>query len=1109
MKKNGRERETMKKLASILLAILMLALLSSAAMAKEGTIAGEGTQSNPYLIEDLADLKAFRDAVNGGNNYSKKFVQLNADINLNGEEWTPIGNSDAPFNGTFDGGNHTISNLVITGYKNYVGLFGRTNNGEVKNLTIKNAKVSGRLGVGVVAGTPYTSKYTNIKVTGHVEVNGMAYVGGVGGRNAYANWTDIEVNVDSTSYVKANSVEDGTAYRTYVGGVIGFMGEGGHEFKNISSNIDVIGSTIDVGGITGIAHYNNTFRNITCSGDVTLTDAGEYADALEVGGIAAVWHNESGTKVTFENVKYTGKISATYTDSNGDKKTLTNADYDDGGVIGAPYSSTGAGKLVREVAEVKGVKYFSLKDAANAAGNGDKITLIAAIKDAGTVSLPADVTFDGNGMTISGDSALYVNPKGACIFGVNFKNISNSKGKLSAIYANGLTGELEVTDCSFNDVDWDAIQVTPEARSDIRIIENTFVAGAGQKRFVHIQSEKNTDFSAIVIKNVMEGKTAEGALNCYYFTNDDPKVIDLTGNTISDPANSCVLMGNGENRNDLLFPITDDFTAAIIKGEYDMRMFASIQAALDAADADEEVVRVDSSAEIPYGYYVDKQEIVRKYPTHTLTVKKMEGATIVIKASNGKVMSANSDGTYSLMDATYEYVVSKAGYEDEKGSFSIINAPYTLDVTAMYMTPAIPPQIDNKLESATYVKDAAAAALTVMASTPDNGTLSYQWFVSDIEMPGEGEKIKDETNPTFTPPTDEIGTKYYYCVATNTIEIDGNIMSSNNVTNSAKIVVTEVPAGEHVANIIVNGREHTSYVKVTAYMVELGNDKPLYEHELQMVPTEGNFMKFSYSQVAKDGKYNVVVTATLADGKNTQVTTTTLADLEGHDDTHEVNLPDDKRSSTIEDSTNIGIIAGGVDEVAEKVDTMSKELGVEISKGEHVEVELKIEKIEKNAEAKEEAAEISEQAAQDGKKVEMTINIDLLLKKLDANNKPVGAAHDLGNVNKTMLTILIPFDLGGRIPENFVMYRMHNGKLEVIPQAPASDKPATTECFEVYEDHIELNAYQFSTYTLAYGENVVVDLPQTGDNTNMALWLAMLGMSMIALCGAAMKRRIN
>jgi len=126
-------------------------------------LAGEGTEANPYLINTLDELKWFRDDVNAGNTYSKKFVKLGADIDLGSEEWTPIGIQGKAFNGVFDGNNKKISNLMITGYNSEVGLFGRTNTGEIKNLTIENAKVSGRLKVGVVAGTPYTSKYTNIK----------------------------------------------------------------------------------------------------------------------------------------------------------------------------------------------------------------------------------------------------------------------------------------------------------------------------------------------------------------------------------------------------------------------------------------------------------------------------------------------------------------------------------------------------------------------------------------------------------------------------------------------------------------------------------------------------------------------------------------------------------------------------------------------------------------------------------------------------------------------------------------------------------------------------------------------------------------------------------
>lgn len=294
-------------------------------------LSGTGTENDPYLINNLEELKWFRDYVNtfrqdGANQYAGKFIKLTCDIDLDedgdgvGEEWTPI----KQFNGVFDGQNHIISNLFVNGgTKSDQGFFAQTNNGEIKNVTFNNANVSGRLNVGVVTGTPYTSKYTNIKITGHVEVDGMSYVGGMGGKDAYADITDITIDVDDTSYVKANSVENGTAYRTYVGGVVGFMSEGGHKVSNVHSNIDVIGSTCDVGGIVGIAHYGNTLSNVTCSGKVICENEGE----TEVGGIAGVWHNQVGYTVTFENVSYTGTsdVSIVGTAYNADSTTEENS----------------------------------------------------------------------------------------------------------------------------------------------------------------------------------------------------------------------------------------------------------------------------------------------------------------------------------------------------------------------------------------------------------------------------------------------------------------------------------------------------------------------------------------------------------------------------------------------------------------------------------------------------------------------------------------------------------------------------------------------------------------------------------------------------------------
>ena len=286
--------------------------------------------SKTVTIASAEELALFAKEVNGGKNYKDYTVKLVNDINLAANMWTPIGKSGSTFQGIFDGQGHTISNLVCgNSGQSDVGLFGFTTNGEIKNFTLNNAKVKGYLDVGAVAGTPYTSKYTNIKLTGNVQVDGYAYVGGMFGKNAYANLTNLTIAVDAGSYVKADS-ED---YRTYIGGLVGFMGEGNQVVKNVTSNINVIGSTCDVGGITGIAHYGNTFINCTSSGNVTLTNAQDEGDHLEIGGIAGVWLNTAGQKVTFTDCSFTGKLS---TALNGADKTSELVNYF--GIVGAKYT---------------------------------------------------------------------------------------------------------------------------------------------------------------------------------------------------------------------------------------------------------------------------------------------------------------------------------------------------------------------------------------------------------------------------------------------------------------------------------------------------------------------------------------------------------------------------------------------------------------------------------------------------------------------------------------------------------------------------------------------------------------------------------------------------
>ncbi len=347
--------------------------------------------STPDQLAGLAEL------VNAGNTFAGKTITLTEDMNLENTEWTPIGKSDATFQGTFDGAGYTVSNLSISGNASNVGLFGFTQNGEIKNLTVKNAKVSGRLNVGAVSGTPYTSKYNNIKVTGDVKIEGMSYVGAMGGKNLYANTNNVIIDVNEGSYVKATSTENGMQYRTYVGGLVGFMGEGGHTVSNVKSNIDVIGDVCDVGGLVGIAHYGNNFVNCSSSGDVTLT-----GDDTEVGGIAGVWHN-GGSNVTFTDCSYTGTITV-----NGQVFDCAND-----GIVNTAYDATGSGQLIINNADlvIKTVAQFQAFAADVNAGNnyaGKTVKLMADLDLAGIAwtpigkeGAPFQGTFDGTTATIS------------------------------------------------------------------------------------------------------------------------------------------------------------------------------------------------------------------------------------------------------------------------------------------------------------------------------------------------------------------------------------------------------------------------------------------------------------------------------------------------------------------------------------------------------------------------------------------------------------------------------------------------------------------------------------------------------------------------------------
>ena len=109
-------------------------------------IGGSGTEGDPYVIYNAAQLAKARDMINSGV-YNSDWYELRADIDLNNAEWEPIGlDEKATFGGTFNGNGHVIKNARITCgstgviYESY-GFFGSIFNGTVTDLGLDNITV--------------------------------------------------------------------------------------------------------------------------------------------------------------------------------------------------------------------------------------------------------------------------------------------------------------------------------------------------------------------------------------------------------------------------------------------------------------------------------------------------------------------------------------------------------------------------------------------------------------------------------------------------------------------------------------------------------------------------------------------------------------------------------------------------------------------------------------------------------------------------------------------------------------------------------------------------------------------------------------------------------
>ncbi|MBR5920114.1 MAG: T9SS type A sorting domain-containing protein [Bacteroidales bacterium] len=269
---------------------------------------GQGTQSNPYLIENAQQLAYIAEMVNGGvTHYNNTYFKLTTNVYIDSiTVWQPIGlNGTYYFGGHFDGDNHTVTLYLTTNSMQYVGIFGYAKNGSFQNITsvgrVTRTSASSIVYAGGICGSSNSSPFTNCHNTGDISstsTSSFSYSGGICGYSTAAvsnchNTGDIS-DISSTS----------TSSFSYSGGICGYSAaavSNCHNAGDISSSSNYSSYS---GGICG----NSTAAVSNChnAGDISSSSNYSYSSnsySSNSGGIcgcssAAVSHCYNIANVT-------------------------------------------------------------------------------------------------------------------------------------------------------------------------------------------------------------------------------------------------------------------------------------------------------------------------------------------------------------------------------------------------------------------------------------------------------------------------------------------------------------------------------------------------------------------------------------------------------------------------------------------------------------------------------------------------------------------------------------------------------------------------------------------------------------------------------------------
>ena len=191
---------------------------------------GDGSAKNPYIINTSAHWDQFASDVNGGTTYSGTYFLLNADISVTATVGTGTsGNNAKTFNGTFDGGCHTLT-FNYDGSGDDIAPFRFIRNATISNLHVAGQiKTSGRHAGGLAGRTYGTTRIVGCRVSTVISgsVKGDGTHGGIVALKP--DWSNAHLTIEGCAYDGKIVTTNGT---TLCAGFVGYTSYGSLTIKN-------------------------------------------------------------------------------------------------------------------------------------------------------------------------------------------------------------------------------------------------------------------------------------------------------------------------------------------------------------------------------------------------------------------------------------------------------------------------------------------------------------------------------------------------------------------------------------------------------------------------------------------------------------------------------------------------------------------------------------------------------------------------------------------------------------------------------------------------------------------------------------------------------------